>query len=77
MEGYVFNTSLLSEQEQDDILMALQSVATATIPQVEEVLNKLSRLFKKDMGKPKQPETAIHSYTQRNNHKPCYKVPLL
>ncbi|AOK91201.1 MULTISPECIES: helix-turn-helix transcriptional regulator [Paenibacillus] len=50
MEGYVFNTSLLSEQEQDDILMALQSVATATIPQVEEVLNKLSRLFKKDMG---------------------------
>lgn len=47
MEGYVFNTSLLSEQEQDDILMALQSVATATIPQVEEVLNKLSRLFKK------------------------------
>ncbi|KRE34292.1 helix-turn-helix transcriptional regulator [Paenibacillus sp. Soil724D2] len=50
MEGYVLNTSLLSEQEQGDILMALQSVAAATIPQVEEVLNKLSRLFKKDMG---------------------------
>lgn len=49
MEGYVFNTSLLSEQEQGDILMALQSVAAATIPQVEEVLNKLSRRFKKDM----------------------------
>jgi predicted DNA-binding transcriptional regulator YafY len=48
MDGYVFNTSLLSEQEQNDILMALQSLTAAKFPEIEDVLGKLSRLFKKD-----------------------------
>ncbi|RED59296.1 helix-turn-helix transcriptional regulator [Cohnella lupini] len=48
MEGFVFNASLLSEREQDDILMGLQSLTAARFPEIEEVLGKLSRLFKKD-----------------------------
>ncbi|MBW7456038.1 helix-turn-helix transcriptional regulator [Paenibacillus sepulcri] len=48
MDGYVFNTSLLSGQEQDDILIALQSLTAAKFPEIEDVLGKLSRLFKKD-----------------------------
>ncbi|NBD22326.1 helix-turn-helix transcriptional regulator [Paenibacillus glycinis] len=48
MDGYVFNKSLLSEREQDDILIALQSLTAAKFPEAEEVLGKLSRLFKKE-----------------------------
>lgn len=48
LEGYVFNSSLLSERE--DILMGLQSLSAARLPEVEDVLGKLSRMFKKDAG---------------------------
>lgn len=50
MEGYVFNSSLLSSQEQVDILTALQSLTAARVPETDEVLAKLGRLFKKEIN---------------------------
>ncbi len=50
LDRYVFNTSLLSESEQNDILMALQSLSAIKLPDTSDVLDKLSRLFKKDMN---------------------------
>lgn len=48
IDDYVFNTSLLSESEQDEILMALQSLNAAAYPEIDSVLSKLSNMFKKD-----------------------------
>lgn len=50
LEDYVFNTSLLSGQEQVDILTALQSLTAARFPEIDEVLGKLGRLFKKEIN---------------------------
>jgi predicted DNA-binding transcriptional regulator YafY len=50
MDRYVLNTSLLSEHEQNDILMALQSLSAVKLPETNDVLEKLSTLFKKDMN---------------------------
>ncbi|MGO4548189.1 helix-turn-helix transcriptional regulator [Paenibacillus sp. 2TAB23] len=48
VDGYVLNTSLLSEQEQEHILMSIQSLTAVQIPDLYGVLGKLSRLFKKE-----------------------------
>jgi predicted DNA-binding transcriptional regulator YafY len=48
LEGYTFNTSLLTGSEQDDVLMGLQTLTAAGVPEMDDVLGKFARLFKKD-----------------------------
>ena len=51
MEGFILQNSLLSGEEQDRILMGLQSLRAAQYPETEEVLSKLSAVFQqKDTG---------------------------
>ncbi len=45
MEQFVLNKSLLSNQEQNDILFALQSLKVTNYPETDQVLSKLSLLF--------------------------------
>lgn len=45
MEQFVFNKSILSEQEQKDILSALQGLKAANYPEAEQILSKLSNVF--------------------------------
>lgn len=47
LDDFVLNKSLFSEQEQNQILMSLQSLSAVKGPDVEPVLNKLSTLFNK------------------------------
>lgn len=47
IENFVLNKSMLSDQEQDEILMSLQSLNAMAFSNIEPVLNKLSVLFKK------------------------------
>lgn len=47
LENFVFNKSLLTEQEQNEVLMSLQSLSALKVPDVDPVLNKLSTLFSK------------------------------
>lgn len=44
---FVFNKSVLSAQEQNEILISLQSMKAVTFPDIEPVLNKMSLLFNK------------------------------
>ncbi|MBN7773606.1 helix-turn-helix transcriptional regulator [Clostridium aminobutyricum] len=44
-EKFILNKSLLSEKEQDEILLALQSLSAVQYPELDEVLSKLSSLF--------------------------------
>lgn len=46
-EKFILNKSLLSEKEQDEILIALQSLAAVRYPELDDVLSKLSSLFLK------------------------------
>ncbi|MCL6459768.1 MAG: YafY family transcriptional regulator [Gorillibacterium sp.] len=48
LDGYSFNASLLSNQEQDDVLMALQTLVATEYPEMDAVLSKFARLFKKE-----------------------------
>ncbi|ASS64930.1 MULTISPECIES: YafY family protein [unclassified Paenibacillus] len=48
LDGYSFHASLLSEREQEDLLAALQSLAAADYPEINTVLHKMARLFKKE-----------------------------
>jgi predicted DNA-binding transcriptional regulator YafY len=48
IENFVLNKSVLSEQEQKEILMSLQSLNTIELLDVEPVLNKLSVIFNKE-----------------------------
>ncbi|WP_019156528.1 helix-turn-helix transcriptional regulator [Robertmurraya massiliosenegalensis] len=48
LEGYSFNTSLLSSDEQEDILMGLQTLEVTGFQYSDDILEKLSRLFKKN-----------------------------
>jgi Predicted transcriptional regulator len=48
LDGYVLNKSVLSENEQNEILFALQSLTAAQGPETDRVLSKLSSLFHKD-----------------------------
>lgn len=47
LEDYVFNKSLLSEEEQTQILFALQGVNKISNENEENILNKMSTLFQK------------------------------
>ena len=47
LDNFVLNKSILSEQDQNEILMSLQSLNAVNMPDVEPVLNKLSVLFNK------------------------------
>jgi predicted DNA-binding transcriptional regulator YafY len=48
LDGYTFNASLLSEREQEDLLAALQSLVATDYPEINTVLHKMARLFKKE-----------------------------
>lgn len=48
LEAFVLNKSLLSEQEQNGILLALQTLNATQFPDTELVLSKLNRIFRKD-----------------------------
>lgn len=48
LEDYVLDKSLLSEQEQNEILYALQSLTITQAPEADKVLAKLVNLFQKD-----------------------------
>lgn len=51
IEGFILQNSLLSGEEQDRILMGLQSLRAAQYPETEEILSKLSAAFQqKDTG---------------------------
>jgi predicted DNA-binding transcriptional regulator YafY len=45
MEHFILNKSVLSEQEQNDILSALQGFKATNYPDTEKVLSKLNSLF--------------------------------
>ena len=47
MEHYVLNKSVLSENEQNEILFALQSLTVTQNPETDRVLSKLSSFFHK------------------------------
>ncbi|MCO7125364.1 YafY family transcriptional regulator [Sporolactobacillus shoreicorticis] len=47
LENFVLNKSLLSEQEQNEVLMSLQSLSALNVPNTDRVLNKLSAFFNK------------------------------
>jgi predicted DNA-binding transcriptional regulator YafY len=46
MEGFAFDKMLLSGQESESILLALQTLQAVRYPEVEQILNKLGALFK-------------------------------
>ncbi|WP_110926715.1 helix-turn-helix transcriptional regulator [Bacillus massiliglaciei] len=48
LEGYSLNTSLLTNKEQEEILIGLQALAATDFPNADSVLPKLARLFKKE-----------------------------
>ncbi|QGQ99512.1 YafY family transcriptional regulator [Paenibacillus psychroresistens] len=48
LDDFVLNKSLLLDHEQNEILIALQSLSVTEYPNVDTVLSKLSSLFKKD-----------------------------
>lgn len=47
VDKFVLNKSVLSEKEQDEILLALQSLSAVRYPELDDILTKLSTLFKK------------------------------
>lgn len=47
LENFILNKSVLSEKEQDEILLALQSLSAARYPDIDFTLSRLSSLFKK------------------------------
>lgn len=47
LDNYVLNKSVLSEDEQNEILFALQSLTVTQNPETDKVLSKLSSLFNK------------------------------
>ncbi len=47
LEDYILNKSVLSEEEQNEILFALQSLTLTQNPETDRVLSKLSSLFNK------------------------------
>ncbi|WP_438350798.1 helix-turn-helix transcriptional regulator [Paenibacillus sp. FA6] len=48
LDNFVLNKSLLSEHEQNEILIALQSLTATEYPDIKIVLSKLSSMFNKD-----------------------------
>nr|WP_316047202.1 HTH domain-containing protein [Planococcus glaciei] len=47
LEGYSFNASMLTNDEQEDILVGLQTLAVTNFPETDLILKKVARLFKK------------------------------
>ena len=47
LEGYTLNKSLISQNEQNEIMYALQSLKSVNYPESEETLRKLSLIFNK------------------------------
>lgn len=47
MDQFILNKSLLLEKEQDEILFSLQSLSVTNYPEIDEILTKLSHVFKK------------------------------
>ncbi|RIU90163.1 helix-turn-helix transcriptional regulator [Oceanobacillus picturae] len=47
LEGYSFNASMLTSDEQEDILVGLQTLAVTEFPNTDLILKKVARLFKK------------------------------
>ena len=47
LESYTLNKSLISQDEQNEIMYALQSLKAANYPESEETLKKLSLIFNK------------------------------
>ncbi|AFS77842.1 DeoR family transcriptional regulator [Gottschalkia acidurici 9a] len=47
LDNFVLNKSILSDQEQNEILMSLQSLKSIKFPEIDSVLNKLSTFFNK------------------------------
>ncbi|MFC3417916.1 helix-turn-helix transcriptional regulator [Salinicoccus hispanicus] len=50
LEGYSFNASMLTNDEQEDILVGLQTLAATNFPNTDIILEKVARLFKKETG---------------------------
>ncbi|MBE6011625.1 MAG: YafY family transcriptional regulator [Lachnospiraceae bacterium] len=48
LPNYIFNKAVLSEDEQNNILMGLQSLKAAGFPNSEAVIKKISSIFNKD-----------------------------
>lgn len=49
LESYTLNKSLISQDEQNEIMYALQSLKAANYPETEETLKKLSLIFNKSL----------------------------
>lgn len=47
LDGYSFDASLLTEAEQNNILMALQTLEVTEVPGTEQSLRRVAKLFKK------------------------------
>jgi len=47
LDDFVLNKSVLSEKEQDEILLGLQNLSAAQYPEINGILARLSSLFKK------------------------------
>lgn len=47
LDNFVLNKSVLSEKEQNEILLALQNLSAAQYPDISFILSRLSSLFKK------------------------------
>ncbi len=47
LDDFILNKSVLSEKEQDEILLGLQNLSAAQYPDIDIVLSRLSNLFKK------------------------------
>lgn len=50
LDGYVLNKSILSEEEQDQILFALQGIKKVRGKEEKDILEKLSTLFNKEIN---------------------------
>ena len=48
IDKFTLNKALLSEKEQDEILLALQSISAVRFPELDQVQSKLNSLFKKN-----------------------------
>jgi predicted DNA-binding transcriptional regulator YafY len=48
IDGYTLDKSILSESEQTEILLALQSLSATQYPAIDKIIRKLSSLFKKE-----------------------------
>ncbi|CDO02959.1 HTH domain protein [Oceanobacillus picturae] len=84
LEGYSFNASMLTSDEQEDILVGLQTLAVTEFPNTDLILKKVARLFKKqttnwidvDMGKWGKEETVIYPIKRCNFPTICRSLSL-